>query len=1843
MPKDSLNSDKKPIPFPVVAIGASAGGTRALEEFFAHVESIDKVCVLAAQQEGDAGIKPATGSLGILSGLEVELLSSGSRLKRGRVYLVPPHRIVSFEDGIVRLTSVKTAAEKLKVIDALFQSVARTYGEHSVGVILSGDSRDGSLGIEALNLRGGLTIAQNPDTAEHKRMPESAIASGAVDRILPARAMWREILEYVLYLEGTSKSGRQVAIKEQINSALPGICDILQKETRHDLKHYKSSTLERRVQRRMQVLGITSVQKYVEYLGSHAEEVSTLFSDLLINVTSFFRDKESFAVLRDRVLEPLLRNQKSGQKIRIWVPGCSTGEEPYSIAILVHEVLEELKKPPEVQIIATDLDESALDVARRGSYPPTIAEHVSESLLRKYFVKKNGRYHVSKEIRELCLFSIHNLVTDPPFSQLDLISCRNVLIYFGPHLQKKLFPVFHYALRPGGYLFLGTSETLTTHKELFKPISSKHRIAQRKATAIKMPAISTSVQTYLSHFQSSEKVSESDLGLVGQRIALDEMPLKYAIVNDEGQILFSTGGLHKFVQISEGSFQNNIVKLAAPSLRAALRSTFNLAKKEKRKVTSDGCTLKIESKVERVGIIVQPMPQLGDLSELYWVAFQSLGPVQVRDPLQTRPLNESDAQFIEQLENELSVVRQELDKSVQDLEASNEELKSSNEELLSMNEELQSANEELETSKEDVQASNDALQRANSDLENLLASTQIATLFLDDEFRIRGFTPAIQGLYNVKESDIGRKISDFTSLSRIMPPYPSLKVVHERSGDEAEVEHLDGRILLRRILPYKNAEDKHEGIVVAFIDITELRRSEKRFLNLANFVPVITWTTNEAGAVEFFNSRWYEYTGLTKENSLGSEWQVAIHPDDAERVKKVWGDSVLTGNDYVLEYRLRRLDGAYRWFKASGIATGSQADKSTNWFGTCVDIHDQKEKTDFLVASGKALTAIIEAVPQYIWRATPDGAFDYASDRFLTFVGQPKEKILKSGWADVVHPDDKDKVLAAWTEALKKGASLTVDFRIFRRGMEIYTWVRCEGVPNLDEQGKVVHYYGTWTDIHDRVLAENLRKESEERFHIMADNAPALVWIAGTDQQRTWFNKGWLEFTGVSMEASSGKGWYASVHPEDLPKYLDTYHRHFLSKTEFQMDYRLKHHSGEYRWIGARGVPWFAADGSFAGFIGACLDIHESKRAVEAIKSSEAHFRTLVDNSPAMMWITDQHSSCTYLSQTWYDTTGRTPQQDLGFGWIENVHPEDRDAAGKSFFDAAKSRARINLRYRLRHKDGEYRWSLNSGLPRFSDGGEFLGYIGTVIDIHDQIAAVEALEDLRERFQRSTAAIDLGVWYCDLPFDELIWNKEVKEHFFMKPDQRVTIEDFYAHIHPEDREKARRAIQFSIDNHAPYDIVYRTMNPKNPIITKSIRAIGWTDYDSKNKPIRFDGITLDVTREQSVALELRTAKDEAESARRAAELASASKTRFLANMSHEIRTPLSAIIGFSDLLMPKLETDAETKLFVERIARNSVQLGRLIDDLLDLSKIEAGKIEVEKKIVNIDSLIEDVFSVLDLRAQEKSVELSLSWVSEKRTHIITDPIRFSQVLTNIIGNAVKFTEKGRVDVEFQAVGNRLTVRVFDTGIGLSPEEQARIFEPFQQADPSVSRRFGGTGLGLALSKRISKLLGGDLVLERAAPSEGSVFRIEIEIGEPDRAERISGDGTVAVVPRDLSNKAVLVVDDSPDNRLLISVMLSKTGMRIVEASNGIKGVELAQQQKFDVILMDIQMPGMDGYEAIQRLQELNIDVPVVAITAHAFKEERERCLTAGFTAYLTKPVNRENLLSTVSDLSSRKT
>jgi two-component system CheB/CheR fusion protein len=1057
----------------VVGVGASAGGLEALQAFFRAIPAGNGL-IFVVVSHLDPNAKTFLPEILAKSALlSVEEAKDGQRLLQDTVYVAPGHSLIAVAGGVIHLTQALRREDRRAPIDRFFQSLARDRGPHCAAIVLSGAGSDGALGLKAVSDAGGLTFVQEPSTARHHGMPQSALDSGVADFTLPPVEMARELLAHVRHL-ATIEGEDEEAIRQEVLSVLPEVCEKLLRVSGHNFSHYKPTTLTRRILRRIQVLRSPSVRDYLDLLETDPAEPSKLFKEFLINVTAFFRDPDAFDVLARQILPRFFKDLQEGDNVRIWVPGCSTGEEAYTLAILLREQMDSLATPPEVQIFATDIDEEALATARQGLYPLAIAEQISPERLARFFVKKGQQYQIAKEVRDLVLFSLHNLTNDPPFSRLDLISCRNLLIYLGTYLQKKLIPLFHYALRPGGHLFLGPSENLNAYRDLFRTVDAKHRISVRLPTNSRISGL-LSGRTGPSSLVRSPSVSPAtdvDTYFLMERNTLQKYAPRTVVADEEGHLICSSGNLDKYLALAAGAYYNSVIRLAREGLRMGIRSALAEAVKTKKLVTRDGLSLKTDLGMQRVAITVEPLPLSGDDSGLYYIAFQDLGPPFAVEGVGHGPTAEDAANIIEQLERELVSTRQDLERTVQDLEAANEELKSGNEELLSMN-------EELETSKDEVQSANEGLARANKDLENLLASTQIATLFLDSDGYLRSTTAAAAEIYNVRPVDTGRPLADFTHRALAMPPMPSFAdVCRSKRPFEDEVEMQNGTWYLRRVLPYRNHQGDPEGTVVTFVDITARRQGEQ-----------------------------------------------ALRDSEA---------------------RFRQL---------------------------------------------------ADSMPQMVWTARPDGPIDYLNKRCHEFIGAQITEDQTETLESILHPEDKPAYQAVWNNSVRTGEPFQFESRFADRHTSTYRWHLSRALPVRDEIGQIATWYGTATDIDDQKRIEGELRASEERFRLTADFAPVLIWLAGPESTRNWFNKPWIEFVGRPIEVLVDNRWTDDLHPDDADQVTAEYATAFDKRVPFTITYRLRRHDDTYRWILDTGVPRFLPDGEFVGYIGSCVDITDQKRA----------------------------------------------------------------------------------------------------------------------------------------------------------------------------------------------------------------------------------------------------------------------------------------------------------------------------------------------------------------------------------------------------------------------------------------------------------------------------------------------------------------------------------------------------------------------------------------------------------------------------------------------------------------------
>ena len=851
--------------FPIVGIGASAGGLAAFEAFFSGMPAqTDPGMAFVLVQHLAPDHKSILSDLvKRYTRMQVFEVEDGMAVQPNCAYIIPPNRDMAFLDGTLQLLEPAAPRGQRLPIDFFFRSLAQDQHERAICIVLSGTGSDGTLGVRAVKGEGGMVMAQNPESTEYEGMPRSAVATGLVDYVLPPAEMPAQLIAYATHAFGKPPRPAS-APASKADDAMRKVFILLRAQTGHDFSQYKQNTISRRVERRMAVHQIERLDGYVRHLQQSPAEVEALFRDLLIGVTSFFRDPEAFKALEEQVIPRLFVGRDAGAAIRVWVPGCSTGEEAYSIAILLQEHMELLKQSFKVQVFATDIDRQAIEQSRTGVYPASIAADVSPERLGRFFVQEpdGSVYRIHKSLRDILVFSEQDVIKDPPFSKLDLISCRNLLIYMGGDLQKKLIPLFHYAIKPGGMLFLGTSETVGEFVDLFGTLDRKSKLYQRTEDlpGAHRPVMGKYLQSSTEGGADARPYAktpgESKLRLreLTERTLLEQYAPVGALVNEHGDILYIHGRTGFYLEPAQGEAGMNILKMAREGLRRELTTTLHKAVASREVVRHPGLQVKTNGDFTSVDLTIRPVtagPDAATEPTLFVVILEETPPAasqRLEKTIAVDAASDVDASAadvdsrIAALKRELCAKEEYLQTTNEELETSNEELRSSNEEMQSVNEELQSTNEELETSKEELQSVNEELatvnaelqqkvvdlSRANNDMNNLLAGTGIGTIFVDHRLRIQRFTPAVTQVINLIMSDVGRPVGHIVSnLAGYDRLVEDVKVVLDTLvPHEVEVQTKAGAWYLLRIRPYRTLENVIEGAVITFTEITELRNAQ---------------------------------------------------------------------------------------------------------------------------------------------------------------------------------------------------------------------------------------------------------------------------------------------------------------------------------------------------------------------------------------------------------------------------------------------------------------------------------------------------------------------------------------------------------------------------------------------------------------------------------------------------------------------------------------------------------------------------------------------------------------------------------------------------------------------------------------------------------------------------------------------------------------------------------------------------------------------------------------------------------------------------------------------------------
>lgn len=1640
----------------VVGIGASAGGLQAIEEFFENMPA-DSGGVFVIVQHLSPDFKSLMKEiLQRHTQMEIHRVEDGMRLVANSIYLIPPNKNLIVEDNKLRLLQ-REDKKYLGLnfpIDLFFNSLARYYQENAIGVILSGTGSDGSLGLQAIAQAGGITLVQHPSTAEFDGMPSSAIAALNLQR-LPEKnqkAITNQIdspaqLAQLIYDYLLSPASMQ---QEYINSCLDlndaklkEITDILSQYRQVNFSFYKHSTLSRRIHRRCSATSCDNVQEYIKVLHKSDEEKQALFEDLSITVTSFFRDTAAWEYLSEVVIPDLIEKNQPDEELRFWVSGCATGEEAYSLAILVDEALENSPKKLRVKIFTTDINQNALETAAIGIYPATIAKNVNLERLEKYFIKQKNSFQVTRKLRDMLIFATHDLTTDVGFTKINFISCRNILIYMQPELQRKVLQNLHFSLKTKGILFLGSSEHLGNLEDEFISINKKYKIFQkRRDVSLHIPKINIDKQDKISKFAISNlfnaKPKQNKREFMLEKVLktfLNSSKATCLIVDNDNQVIEIFEDLASVLKIPVGKLTNDVTQIVLPSLQLPLNTALYRVRKEKHSVLYKGIKLAEEDNVRTMQLKVDLYEQKKLADNLYIVSFEeenTLIPLKKEENFQpdtqaSERISQLEYQ-LQQAEESFKTLIQELESIDEEHQAANEELTASNEELQSTNEELHSVNQELYTVNSEYQLKICELIELNEDVNNLLRSTNIGVVFLDKKLRIRKFTPAATVAINLIETDINRPLKH---LSHNLDFGNFIEIIQSAAESEKSLDlevKLDGydRYLLMRINPYIKDNGSFDGVVLSFIDINEIKTAQNKLQQTLNAL-------QEAN--EQLNQKQAEFEAIF--NSLPD----ALIFTDKNRQIRV----VNPGFTNLFGYQPETLIG-----KSPEILYASASDF-------------QKYKLELSNSNCDNETDSCEIKPYEINFRRRNG------DIFVS-------ETLKT--------------------AVKDSHCNTFGFLKLIR------------------------------DVSSRKQAEAALRSSEERFRNLYLRTPVMLHSMDKDGKIIDASNYWLDKLGYERQEVIDKKFIQFLTEESRSYAEEILPEFFCNGSCWDIPYKFVCKNGEVIDTLLSAIADKDEDKTIIRTLAVIIDVTERKKAEAALRESEARFKIMADSAPVLIWMSDANHKAVFFNKAWLEFTGVSLEQQLGDAWLESIHPEERDLCYKSLCQISDETQPIEIQFRIRAVNEQYYWMLGRQVPRFNHEGEVIGYIGSGIDITEIKNAKEQLYQANYQLEKST-------------------------------------------------------------------------------------------------------------------IQLSRAKEAAESTNQA-------KSSFIAHMSHELRTPLNGILGFAQILQADDTLTKEQQKKIDTIHQSGEHLLTLLNDILNLSKIEADRLELELKDISFPLFIEKINSIINVRAQQKNITFKYEALSPLPAVIRGDETRLRQVLLNLLGNAVKFTNKGKVNFSVTKLeechqSNQenkeclIRFKIEDTGFGIPPEKAKEIFLPFHQLtqDDSINE---GSGLGLTISQKIVSLMGGEIIVE-STPGKGSAFYFDICFLEIENAQ-IHTDMGFEIQPIGVKGKSprILIVDDNKINRAVVISHLEQLGFEIDEAINGKQGLEKVESFKPDLILMDLVMPVMDGFETTKALRNNPQfkDLPIIAVSANAMFDAQLSSYRVGCNAFLSKPINLKLLTKSIA-------
>ncbi|AMR32263.1 chemotaxis protein [Mucilaginibacter sp. PAMC 26640] len=1591
----------------IIAIGASAGGLEAIHEFFDHMPANSGFTFVVIQH-----LSPDYKSLLVElvskhTHMQVFEAANDVTLQRDCVYIIPNKKLMTIRGHKLKLADKVKDKSPNTAIDTFLFTMAKEKKEKAIAIILSGTGTDGTKGIEAIKEYGGMVIVQDPATAKFDGMPNSAITSGNADHILAPAKMHAEVYNYVHQInipqieEGGFDDGK-----------LNDIFTLVSKSSGHDFNLYKTPTILRRITRRMAAVALLHLEDYVALLHKDPAEVKLLAKDFLIGVTSFFRDKQAFELLEKEIIPNIVKKKNDGDILKVWVCACSTGEEAYSIAVLLNEKVEESGKNIEIKIFATDVDDAAIEVAARNCYPLTAGREIPEHLLKRYFIKDNKSYSVLPGIRKQIVFARHNVIKSPPFIKNDLVTCRNMLIYMNSLLQQKVVATFHYALNKEGYLFLGSSENAASIKEGVTEISSKWKIYQRSgAITYGLHHTYTAVAPGLKYDEKQIPVKNSDkpksIDEEFRDLLIEEFGPVGIFIDKSYTVKETIGDFNRFLMMPEKKLDLNILNMVGKDVSIVLNTAIRKAWKEGKKAHIDNIKVKREKEVMLLQITVKP-PDSRSPNGYTLVLFSENKAEPVKQGIVLPPVDgDQHGEYLMEMEAELSETRINLQMAVEEMETTNEELQSSNEELLSANEELQSGNEELQSLNEELHTLNTEHQlkirelvELNDDLDNYFRSTAIGQIFIDANLRIRKFNPAAVKLINLIEADIGRPINHISNNILLDNLVNDLHTVLGKGKMiEKEVALKSGTNSLMRIMPYIRKDKQPDGAVITFVDIS-----------------VITELNNMITGV--FNANSSAILAFREIAATGSK------PKDYKCI--AFNQSALSLIDKT--------------------ADDMNAQPSISEFPELMAAMNFEQYSK-VAETGKPVQAEIQ---------TTDG-------RYYQLSSAKMNDGFVLSLSDVTIRKNAEK-------KLKKNYNELITAR--------------EGLRNLNQQ------------LEQRVQERTQKlAESEERFKLVSKATNDTVWDWNLVTNTMWRNENFTVMFGYGQggESNNVDFWFSKIHPDDRKRVESSVYQAINKhETNWSAEYRILKADNTYAAVLDRGSILEDELQTPYRLVGSVVDITRLVETERRLSSSESKFKKVFESNLIGMLFATLDGEMLEANDAFLNMLGYT-RNDLESKKLngQEITPEEYlDISNWAVAQLKEHGVCPPFEKRYNKKNGgTVSVLMGSALLDDNDSVTSVSYIIDITLQKEAEAKRQQLQNLVQKqqaefsdiFSNAPALISIRRG-AELRYEFV--NKAFAEFDGCENYQGKTVQE----LHPE------------FAGSELLEIEKQVFNTGNPYYGKShsIKKLGWKIGDDVER--WFDFVYTPVFADNGVidgiaffGFEV----TELVNGRKATEELMHKKDEFMSIASHELKTPITSLKGSLQIVQRMIERNGEQgqmSRFIDKANSQTDKLTDLVGDLLDVTKIQEGKMLLNYSTFNAVEMVKDC--VDDVKAQGTNHKLILQ--ADCSINATADKARLEQVVHNFLTNAIKYSpDADTILISCSMVNESFKVSVKDFGIGIPDDKKPYIFDRFYRVQES-STHFSGLGLGLFISAEIVNRHNGHIGVDSTG-QDGSTFWFTIPV------------------------------------------------------------------------------------------------------------------------------------------------